>query len=240
MTDLDPTTRDHLAGEYVIGTLDRVARASVEARMDTDAGLRAAVADWDRRLAPLALTAPPVKPPRHLWSAVDRALRTPQRVHTARTAIPAWQSVGFWRGWSMAASAVAAALIIWVGLTQWLFAPFSPTHIGLIQSAENMPAWLVRLDTAQRRFDVESLAVLDPGPGKDFELWLVLPEAPQPISLGVLAPAGARPADLTPRIPRDLPEGSVLAVSLEAAGGSSTGLPQGPIQYQGPVQAARG
>lgn len=41
------------AGEYVLGTLTADERAAFASAMERDASLRAAVADWEARLAPL-------------------------------------------------------------------------------------------------------------------------------------------------------------------------------------------
>ena len=45
-----------LAGEYVLGTLDADERRAAEARIVADPTFRTAVADWERRLQPLAGT----------------------------------------------------------------------------------------------------------------------------------------------------------------------------------------
>jgi len=45
---------DGLAAEYVLGSLDPAERRQVDARRQTDASLAAAVAAWERRLAPLS------------------------------------------------------------------------------------------------------------------------------------------------------------------------------------------
>ena len=49
-----PEGLDELAGEYVLGTLPGARRREVEARLEHDAALRAAVDRWEARLLPLA------------------------------------------------------------------------------------------------------------------------------------------------------------------------------------------
>ena len=56
-----PPDIHELAGEYVLGTLSASSRRGVEARLGTDAELRAAVQAWEDRLLPLAGLAEPVE-----------------------------------------------------------------------------------------------------------------------------------------------------------------------------------
>jgi len=57
---------DALAGEYVLGSLDRAERAAVGARRKTDAALDRAITAWERRLGPLSEREPGVEPSGHL------------------------------------------------------------------------------------------------------------------------------------------------------------------------------
>ncbi|MBH0239408.1 anti-sigma factor [Methylobrevis albus] len=69
--------RDLLAGEYVLGTLQGDVRAAVRRAMSIDPALKAAVAAWEARLAPLADLVPPVAPSPAVWAGIRRALDTP-------------------------------------------------------------------------------------------------------------------------------------------------------------------
>jgi anti-sigma-K factor RskA len=64
-----------------------------------------------------------------------------------------------------------------------------------------------------------------------FELWDIAGGPPRPLGLlpQNLGRAVALPVTQLP------PPGGVLAVSLEPPGGSPTGLPTGPVLYQGKV-----
>ena len=57
---------DGLAAEYVLGSLDPAERRQVDARRQKDASLAAAVAAWERRLAPLGERGRDAVPPAHL------------------------------------------------------------------------------------------------------------------------------------------------------------------------------
>ncbi|MGL4280079.1 MAG: anti-sigma factor domain-containing protein, partial [Albidovulum sp.] len=69
---------------------------------------------------------------------------------------------------------------------------------------------------------VERTAGPAAGTGKDYELWII-PAGQAAVSLGVVGEGEA----VVP-LP-DLPAGSTLAITLEAAGGSPTGVAQGPL-----------
>jgi len=66
--------RDLKAAEYVLGTLDGPARTAMRQDLAHDAGLRDAVAAWERRLAPLGAGVPPAAPPADLWDRIAASL----------------------------------------------------------------------------------------------------------------------------------------------------------------------
>jgi len=68
-----------------------------------------------------------------------------------------------------------------------------------------------------------------------FELW-GLPKEPggAPKSLGLIPPPGKTTIKLAAAADQTLSDFPALAVSLEPAGGSKTGLPTGPVLYSGP------
>ncbi|TQF77641.1 RNA polymerase subunit sigma-70, partial [Elioraea sp. Yellowstone] len=74
MIPTDPAERTALAGEYVLGTLDARTTAAMRAALETDAGLRAEVEAWERRLAPLVDTVAPAEPPADLLPRIEAAL----------------------------------------------------------------------------------------------------------------------------------------------------------------------
>jgi anti-sigma-K factor RskA len=68
MTDLDDM--DALAGEYVLGTLDRDERIAIATRREKEPALDKAIRDWERRLGPLSEVIAPVAPPPNLYSKI--------------------------------------------------------------------------------------------------------------------------------------------------------------------------
>jgi anti-sigma-K factor RskA len=74
-TSHDDTTLNTLAGEYVLGTLTADERRDVQARLEHDDVLRAAVHQWEERLLPLVALTEPVAPSGQLWTRIDRSLQ---------------------------------------------------------------------------------------------------------------------------------------------------------------------
>ncbi|WP_051504114.1 anti-sigma factor [Sphingomonas jaspsi] len=74
-------------------------------------------------------------------------------------------------------------------------------------------------------------AGLDVPTGRSAQLWVIVGEAsPEPI--GILAPSAEGMSATIPSTVT-LPAGSVLAISIEPAGGSPTGRPTGPVVASG-------
>lgn len=89
-----------LAAEYALGVLEGANRATAEQRMARERGFARRVAEWEQRLAPWAAEIPEFVPPPHVWDRIVSALP----VQTQSTGL--WQSLAFWREFSLAASAL--------------------------------------------------------------------------------------------------------------------------------------
>ncbi len=225
MIPTDPAERDALAGEYVLGTLDARAAAEVARAMETDAALRAAVAAWEARLAPLTALASPEAPPPGLWERIAAALDGPRPA-------PAPARPGFWRFCALGASAVAAGL---AALLLVRPAP-EPRLMTVLLTQRDQPAWLVEAEGGALR-----LASLNPQPvpsDRVMQLWALPQGATAPTSLGLI-PAEQGRLTVTPSAIRPEP-GMLIEITLEPPGGSPTGRPTGPILFIGRLAAARG
>ena len=222
-----------LAADYVLGTLDFRERWRVEKRMRTDPAFEALVHDWTRRLAPLAEAVPPVDPPSALWKEIEASLpvhpRPPAEVVPLAERRP---NIALWRSWALAATAAAAALAVYIGIT-----PPSITetrYVAVLNRGEASPSWLVSVDIADKTLSIRPLADVAV-PDKDLELWLVSTEKVPPRSLGLLNARHEISIPISAVLREELPKAAALAVSLEPAGGSPTGQPTGPVLYQGPI-----
>lgn len=253
-----PEEQQALAGEYVIGALDADAMRAVRVQARGDAALDAAIAGWERRLAPLAGLVDPVPPPEALWRrlndsiasedvAADRseasarrpvtgmAPLVPRRPAAARKpAAPAAAGRGRVLPWQLATAgslALAAALAL---------ALVRPDLVGLDRRPPPLPVIAALMPTdmrapgflAEARADgvvvLSALAPISVPAGHDLELWILRPGETAPAPLGVLPAGGARVT-----LKAMPPDGTQMMVSLEPPGGSPTGRPTGPVLYAG-------
>ena len=225
----EPMERDALAGEYVLGVLDRASRAAMAAALEHDSDLRQRVEQWQDRLQPLADTVPPVSPPRDLWPRIEAALQQPIGQNVSRWArIGLWHDTAFWRaatGGSMTALAAALATLMLVR------PPAQTPGILAIQSAPQSLEASVQIENRKHtELVLTSLKRASPASGQAYQLWALAPGAGKPVSLGLIPASGRLDLDSTRIPPR---AGMALMISLEPEAGSPTDQPTGPVVYQG-------
>ncbi|MFQ5971747.1 MAG: anti-sigma factor domain-containing protein [Alphaproteobacteria bacterium] len=225
-----------VAAEYVLGSLAADERRGVEERLAHDAELARHVELWTERLAPLDEAIPPATPSPGVWRRIERQISSHEGAgaETRPRRGRIWERVGFWRLWAVGASAVAAALAVLVLVTA-LPDPEPRTRlIAVLGAEETRPAWLVDADPATGELTARPLG---PPPGelaeRSLELWLIAATGVPPKSLGLLDPARETVLRIAPETAAALQQAVAFAVSLEPAGGSPTGLPTGPVLYQG-------
>ena len=212
---------DGLAGEYVLGTLSGADRTQFEARLRGDAAAARAVADWSRRLQPLADAVPPAIPPAGLWQRIAQEIGMPGK--------PSRRS---WIILAAAAAILAAALFIGDLLRQ-------PTVMAV---AELTPKGDATAFTVSVLEDRKSLLIragtVETPQNQAYELWAV-PASGAPVSLGVINASGETERDVAEDKRALLETGVTLAVSLEPEGGSPTGAPTGPVLFVGALATAQ-
>nr|MCU0912505.1 anti-sigma factor [Paracoccaceae bacterium] len=125
------------------------------------------------------------------------------------------------RGFAFGALAASAVLAVVLVALVRLVDPGPVPALGatLVAEAGGLRFEAV-YDAAGERLVVTRAAGAPAGEGQAHELWLIAPDA-APVSLGLVGSAGLAVAYPEP------PEGWMLAVSLEPAGGSPTGAPTG-------------
>jgi anti-sigma-K factor RskA len=211
-----PDERAELAAEYALGTLPGDERRAADELMKNDPEFAAEVRNWERRLLPLAAEVPTVMPRPELRARILEAIDPPGQIIALR------RQVTRWRGLAAAATALAACLaaaVIWTAQPQ----P-SGRYVAVLQPEGQGAAFLASVDVANGTISVRRVQA-EPQAGKSFELWAVGDGRSEPESLGLIDEGLSRAVRLTP--------GTILAVSLEPAGGSPTGAPTGPVLYTG-------
>jgi len=220
-----PELRDKLAADYVLGTMPALVRRRFERLLSMDPALRRAVADWNARFDPIDEATVAVEPPAHVWRAVERRLDL--STIAAPAARPGWlASLAFWRGATLAAAALAALAIIYIAVRP---TPVAPSVVALLSDDKGEPRWAA-LEEGRGDIAVAPLRTVAIDAAHAFELWVIVDGKPRP--LGLLAPEPGHPLRVEAA---QVVSSSVLAISIEPAGGSPTGLPTGPVPYKGAV-----
>ena len=213
------------AAEYVLGHQESAEREAVRREMEQNAGLRAAVARWERRLFPLARTAPPAAPSADLLARIKASL--PPRVEADAIVVALRKSVRLWRAAALVSGALAASVLAFAG-ARLLGDAGKPSgvYVAAVNRSGDAPALIVRVDMASGRVFVRPVSAETPA-GKSLELWYIAAGA-APMSMGLV---GAKPENLA--LPAGAVEKAKFAVTVEPAGGSPSGSPTGPIVYAG-------
>lgn len=211
----DPELLDSLAAEYVTGTLRGGARRRFERYRSSQWHIAQRVKAWEDRLLPLAFGVPPVTPSPDVWRAIER-----------RT------GVGGRRPWRAIAAALVLFAVLGGGVLLWraMIQP-SLAPVATIAAADAAPIWQIEVDAEYRRLRAIIVGEApERAADRAFELW-ALPEEGAPVSLGLLPVTGRVDRALSAAQARALRAAPQVAVSLEPAGGSPTGLPTGPVLF---------
>jgi len=214
---------DRLAAEYVLGTLRGRARRRFE-RWLVSPQVRVMVNDWEQRLSGLEPSLQKVTPPARVWQGIEG------RLELGRSRRPAV------RWLAIAASVLVVAM---VGL--YTLRPVPPALVATQRASIEADAqtiyWRVELLGDNQELSVRALATHPLESGKSHELW-ILPAQGNPVSLGLLPARGTQHLVLTAGQRAALAGAKQLAVSVEPAGGSPTGLPTGEVIHVAPLSPA--
>jgi anti-sigma-K factor RskA len=226
-----------IADEYVLGLLEPGEQADVEAEMESDADLRAAVATSRERFLPLDAGPEPAGIDRALWERIEAALPA-QGGTVDQKPVPAQPSNDnrqtAWR--HAALSAIAASLLLAVGLGITLTRSVEPLVIAVLLNDKGEVQAVVE-DFGNENASVRLLADYQVPSDKTIQVWTLPSRDMGPMSLGLLE--GARSASLkAPELPQPK-DAQLYELTLEQAGGSPTGRPTGPILAKGFAKLTR-
>ena len=231
----EPEDSDLLAAEYILGTLDVAERVLAGSRIETDPSFARSVASWQDRLAPLIETIPPVAPPDHLFDDLLVRLFGTQAPIDEVALARLKRRVRLWQGTTAGLSAIAAALLAWIGFGG-VTSQRPDRFTAVLQQDANAPAMVLDVDVKSRRLTVTSLAAATPA-GKSYELWIINPAIGSPRSLGLIPAKAATHELLTPYAPAVITD-AIYAVTVEPPGGSPTGQPSGTPILSGRLVSA--
>ena len=231
---------DTAAAELALGLLDGAERADALRRVLAEPPFATEVEDWRTHFAALIPSIPDAAPGEALFNRVQASIAPrPALAPVAPLRRSwAWPSVA-------AISSMAAALMLAVVLTRPGNAP-TPDHAPTPVGAQALLAAAVvpTPDALSGRSDTVS-AVYDPDSGAlrltaaaladarhAAQLWVIGGDG-VPHSLGLLHGGATTALTVAPADRTRLAATAVLAVSIEPVGGSTTGLPTGPVVAKG-------
>jgi anti-sigma-K factor RskA len=246
---------DQLAAEYTLGVLRGGSRRRFETISQHDPAIRLAVETWRLRLAAMTELGPAVAPPPEIWPAIERRLNLVNARRDAAAARPVppvaapatkpgwFENLSFWRGWSIAATAIAAiALIVSIRELSTVAPVPAPVpapqvaqeprigYVATLADDKSNARMLVTWDDRTSEVTVRRLSGSSDPSDKSMQLW-GLPKEGHPVSLGVLPVGGT--ARFKAASVNAYP---MLAVSVEPVGGSpNPNGPTGPVVYTGKV-----
>lgn len=213
---------DLLAAEWALGVLEGDDYALAQRKRLADSNFRAAVVQWEQRLAPMLDAIPVRMPPPQLWDRIEQ--NVPQRADA-----PFVRRLYRWRTGAIAAGVAAMLLAVALALQPFRQSPAGDAPAPLIAQLSGQggkPLLLARYDPGSGGLRVRTSnlphSVLQP------ELW-VIPAGGKPRSLGAVALTGTSNLPLGPSVGALLRQGAVLALTMEPAGGIPHAAPSGEI-----------
>jgi anti-sigma-K factor RskA len=222
---------DRLAAEFALGTLPPRPRARLAQAARTEPVIAAAIDEWEQRLAALAVAIPAVTPPPRVWSAIVSRLGLSAASTGANDRW--WNRLGVWR--ALTAFAFVAALGLAIALLSQRPAVPEASVVAVLAGADGKPALIASARRSDAFLLVKAVGAAPIEAGKALELWM-LPSGAAPRSLGLIPATGVVRVPLPAPTDTALANIPALAVSLEPATGSPTGLPTGPVLYSGPIE----
>lgn len=213
-----PELLEHLAGEYVLGTLRSAPRRRFERLCTASAAARTRVYRWEDDLSTLSGVLKGVAPSARVWTGVEH------RLFGVGTARPAPSRI--WR-LAIAASVVAVALMVGL-IVREQYARRELQTLAVLGPDAAHSLWRIERSRELTALTIRVVGPVQPAPSRAYELW-ALPRGGKPVSLGLLPLNGTLQRSLSGVQNAALLAADKLAVSIEPAGGSPTGGPTGPI-----------
>jgi len=223
---------DALAAAYALGTLGPRARRRLARLAQRDQVIANALRQWEWRLAALADGVPGVNPSPQVWERLRSRLGFADTGTVGAAKAHWWSSLALWRGLAVAGFALAFAL--GVSLLVPRDRPLESVVV-VLAGPDAKPALIATAERGSRFLTVKAVTDLGVARDRALELWM-LPDGRPPQSLGLVPASGIERVPLRSPVGVALQNVPVLAVSLEPAGGSTTGAPTGPVLYTGRVE----
>jgi anti-sigma-K factor RskA len=223
---------DMAAAEFALGTLDPGERAALAARRLREPDIDAAILAWERRLAPLAETVPPLDPPGDYLAAIEARIRRAAGAAAQSNVNLLQNRLRRWRAVAVGATGLAAALAIGIGVREAGRQAAPHEFVAILQKSADSPAFMVSVNLDTRELTVRPVAATAPV-GHSYELWIIDSKLDAPRSLGVLDASGVSSHPALGAFDRSIVADATYAVTVEPPGGSPNGKPSGAPVFVG-------
>ena len=141
------------------------------------------------------------------------------------------QRVRRWRNLAAAASAVAACLLVVIGVREMVRPQVPSSYVAVFQKDDVSPAFLLSVDLQTRTLSIRMVAA-ERQPGKSYQLWIATEQSGGvPQSLGLIEDRSDITRTVLTSFDPSVVQTATFGVSLEPAGGSPTGRPTGPALH---------
>ncbi|MNR76150.1 Anti-sigma-K factor rskA [compost metagenome] len=217
----------HLAGEYVLGTLSAAQRKEVERRLPFEPALQHAVAQWEQRLMPLTAIPEPQELPAQLWPRIAKSIQPATRALESGWK-KLWNDVRLWR--VLSASSMAAAVLLGVLMMTRPVATETKFMVVLVDPKGQTPGWIVQAKMGQQ-IQLQPLGQETVPANKSLQFWTKGDDWKGPVSLGLVSPGKNATYTLNHLPP--MQANQLFEITLEPEAGSPIGRPTGPILYIG-------
>jgi anti-sigma-K factor RskA len=222
------------AAEYALGTLDSAERATIAARRLREPELDQAIQGWEARLSPLAESIPALDPPQDYLAAIEARVAggLPGATAPAGNIVDLTRRLARWRIGAIAASGLAAALALGIGLRESARLAQPHQFVAVLQKSADQPAFMVTVNLDTRDLIVRPVSA-PPQAGKAYELWIIDDKIGSPKSLGVIDASNVTATPKLGAYDRAIVQDATYAVTVEQPGGSPDGKPSGPPVFVG-------
>ena len=241
--------RQDLAAEYALDALDPESMRAFEAMLAGDAELKALADDLRETASALAHDAPPQLPPPELRERVLSRIRAEAQAGTPATAadaapstpaapVPAPSTGGHTIvPWALAAGFAVTTAALWLERNQWqqetadlktqihdlaerdTLAKVKIATLSAQVDAYSKASAVIVWDPQKQRGIVKLANVPRPESGKDYQLWVIDPKYPQPVSGGLVPVDAEGMARVSFEPTQPISKADKFAISIEPAGG---------------------
>ena len=227
------TDREYLAAEFALGILEGEELVEARGLAASDSDFARAVEQWHERLAPLFDEMGEETPPDVVWQRVKAGIDSER----SGDVVDLKRRLGWWKGMTAGASAIAASLALVVAFDATRPPPVVETPArGQMMVASLMAEDKTMMMSAAWEPSDKSLMVtpgnMPPAAGHSHELWII-PADGTPRSLGLVSGDGPHRVAVEEAMAPMFAEAATLAVSVEPEGGSPGPGPTGPVIASG-------